>query len=56
MSIFYNPQTKKPYLWTFFVFFLATALVFTVVYLYGEHKAKGMPLEETRNTIFEDNE
>ncbi len=56
MSIFYNPQTKKPRLWTFLVFFLVTALVFLGVYLYGDHKAKGMPSEEPKNTIFEDSE
>lgn len=53
MSFFYDSHSKRPQVWTYFIFILLAVGVFLAFYLYGEHKAKGLPSEIKEEGSFE---
>lgn len=56
MSILYDPHTKRPQVWTVFLFFILTITMAVGIYLYGNRKAGSMPPEAPGNSLFEDAE
>lgn len=45
MSIFYDPKAKKPQIWTFIFLLMIPVVIFVVIYMYGDQKAKQMSIE-----------
>ena len=54
MSIFYDAHARRPQVWTYMSFFVIAIGVFLAIYFYGLNKAKGMPVEVEKNTVFEE--
>ncbi len=53
MSFLYDAKARKPQIWTFIFLLMIPVVIFVVIYMYGDQKAKQMSIETQQTTKVE---